>query len=222
MMENLNIRNGFLCYGEKEINYLKSRDSELAGVIDRYGFIRREVIPDLFTALTFSIIGQQISPKAADTIMARLAALLGEITPSLIAKADLESLRSCGISERKAGYIKWAAGAVLEGKLNLDNLKELSDEEVVQELVRLPGIGRWTAEMLLIFSMGRMDVVSFGDLGIRRGMMKVYDLNGLTREQFEFYRKRYSPYGTVASLYLWEAAKDCERDGKNQDDSQLA
>ncbi|HHV50772.1 MAG TPA: DNA-3-methyladenine glycosylase 2 family protein [Clostridiales bacterium] len=212
----------YFSYGEKEINYLKSRDSRLAEVIERYGYIRRELIPDLFTALIFSIIGQQISPKAADTIMAKLTSLLGEVTPALVAGADTERLRSCGISERKAGYIKQVAGAVFEGKINLGSLKGLSDEEVVQELVKLPGIGRWTAEMLLIFSMGRMDVVSFGDLGIRRGMMKVYDLNGLTREQFEFYRKRYSPYGTVASLYLWEAAKDCERDGKNQDDSQLA
>jgi len=120
----------------------------------------------------------------------------------------LDSIRGCGIPDRKAGYIKMAADLVLSGGLDLEGLCRLSDEEVVKTLTALPGIGRWTAEMLLIFSMRRPDVVSYSDLGIRRGMKRVYGLKELTREQFMHYRNRYSPYGTVASFYLWAASRD--------------
>jgi DNA-3-methyladenine glycosylase II len=198
----------YLDYGEEEIAYLKSKDGQLGQVIDRVGFIKREVIPDLFTALVFSIVGQQVSPKAASTISKRLTALLGKISPESIISADLDSVRGCGISSRKAKYIKGIADAVFNGDLNLDGLNQLSDEEVIKKLTSLPGVGRWTAEMLMIFAMRRPDVVSYNDLAIRRGMMKVYGLSEITEEQFMYYRKRYSPYGTVASLYLWAASKE--------------
>ena len=146
--------------------------------------------------------------KTALTIAGRLTALLQQITPQSVAAADLDSIRGCGIPDRKAGYIKMAADLVLSGGLDLEGLCRLSDEEVVKTLTALPGIGRWTAEMLLIFSMRRPDVVSYSDLGIRRGMKRVYGLKELTREQFMHYRNRYSPYGTVASFYLWAASRD--------------
>lgn len=195
-------------YGEKEISHLKSRDARLGRVIDRVGFIKREVNPDLFAALVCSIIEQQISRKTALTIAGRLTTLLQQITPQSVAAADLDSIRGCGIPDRKAGYIKMAADLVLSGGLDLEGLCRLSDEEVVKTLTALPGIGRWTAEMLLIFSMRRPDVVSYSDLGIRRGMKRVYGLKELTRKQFMHYRNRYSPHGTVASFYLWAASRD--------------
>ncbi len=130
-----------------------------------------------------------------------------EINPNIIVKATNQEIQECGISYRKVSYIKGVAQAVVEGQLNLSELYTLPDQEVIKCLSSLKGVGVWTAEMMLIFSLQRLDVVSWGDFGIRRGMMTLYGLEELSREQFEEYRKRYSPYGSVASLYLWEIAK---------------
>jgi len=193
-------------YGQTEIDYLKKRDKILGKAIDEIGMIKREVIPDLFTALISNIIGQQISSKAASTVWNRMQEHFIEITPEAIVQATNEEIQQCGISARKADYIKGVAQAVVQGHLNLSELQTLPDNEVIKRLTSLKGVGVWTAEMMLIFSMQRPDVVSWGDLGIKRGMMKLYGLEELTREQFEKYRKRYSPYGSVASLYLWAMA----------------
>jgi len=105
---------------------------------------------------------------------------------------------------RKAGYIKVIGEAVATGELDLAGLRNLSDDEVIARLQEFEGVGAWTAEMLLIFSMERPDVLSWNDLAIRRGMMNLYGKTMLDKEQFEVLRKRYSPYGSIASLYLWE------------------
>jgi DNA-3-methyladenine glycosylase II len=104
---------------------------------------------------------------------------------------------------RKANYIKGIGEAAYRGDLDLLELREMPDEVVIEKLSSLPGIGVWTAEMLLIFSLCRPDVVSWGDLAIRRGMMNLYGLKELSKKQFDRFRKRYSPCGSVASLYLW-------------------
>lgn len=190
-------------YGQREIQYLKERDRVLGAAIDRIGMIERAVIPDLFTALINSIVGQQISSKAAETVWNRLVEKIGCITPENIAAAAPETIQQCGMSGRKVRYIKDIAQAVIDRKIDLQELQNKSDDEVINCLSSLNGIGKWTAEMLLIFSMERPDVVSWGDLGIRRGMMKLYGLETLSKEEFNKYVKRYSPYGTVASQYLW-------------------
>ncbi|MCM0649068.1 DNA-3-methyladenine glycosylase [Clostridium swellfunianum] len=190
-------------YGEKEINYLKKKDKRLAEAIDRIGRIEREVMPDLFTSLIRSIVAQQISSKAASTVWNRIMERFGEVTPERLAKVSIEEIQQCGISTRKAGYIKGITEAVISRELNLEELFELPDDEVCKRLSSLNGIGVWTAEMLMIFSMQRPNIVSWGDLAIRRGMMMLYHHKELTKERFEKYRKRYSPYGSVASLYLW-------------------
>lgn len=190
-------------YGEKEINYLKKKDKKLSAAIDRIGKIEREVIPDLFAALINSIVGQQISSKAADTVWNRLIILVGEIKPETINKMDVNDIQKCGMSSRKANYIKNLAKNVLNGELNINELYNLSDEEVIKILSAQNGIGIWTAEMLMIFSMERSNILSFGDLAIRRGICNLYHHKELTKTQFERYKKRYSPYGSVASLYLW-------------------
>ncbi len=195
-------------YGPAEIAHLKDRDRKLARAIDRIGPIERQVIPDLFAALVHSVVAQQISRKAADTVYGRLGARLGEMTPGAVAAADLSAIRSCGLSLRKAGYIKGMGEAALRGDLDLAELGRLPDEGVIRKLSALPGIGVWTAEMLLIFSLCRPDVVSWGDLAIRRGMMRLYGLKELSRPRFDRFRKRYSPYGSVASLYLWAVSAE--------------
>lgn len=193
-------------YGDKEINYLKSRDKILGEAIDRIGMIEREIDPDLFSSLVSSIVSQQISGKAAETVWNKLCEKVGEITPESMAKISEPELQSCGMSFRKAGYIKGITDAVIQKEIDLDKLRSMPDNEVIKELTKLRGIGVWTAEMILIFSLGRPDVLSYNDFGIRKGMMKLYGLNELTTGTFEHYRKEYSPYGTVASLYLWEIA----------------
>jgi DNA-3-methyladenine glycosylase II len=190
-------------YGQAEIEYLKRRDQKLGKAIDHIGMIDRQVTPDLFTALVKSVVRQQISGKAADTVWGRLCEKLLEITPHSVVSTDVSDIQKCGLSMRKAGYIKGIGKAVICGELDLLALSEMSDDEIIKKLSSLHGIGVWTAEMLLIFSLCRPDVVSWGDLAIRRGMINLYGLKELTKEQFDRYRKRYSPCGSVASLYLW-------------------
>jgi 3-methyladenine DNA glycosylase/8-oxoguanine DNA glycosylase len=173
-------------------------------VIDRYGVIEREINKDVFSALIGSIISQQISGKAADTVESRLLSLCGEVTPARICNTDISAIQQCGMSMRKAQYIKGVAEAVYSGTVNPSALVNMSDEDVIGLLSELPGIGVWTAEMLLIFSLGRMNVLSYGDLAIRRGLCKLYGHKAITKEQFARYKKRYSPYGSIASLYLWQ------------------
>ncbi|MDD5143198.1 DNA-3-methyladenine glycosylase [Methanoregula sp.] len=191
-------------YGRTEIDHLKNRDRHLGAAIDEIGMIEREVRPDLFTALVASVASQQISAKAAETVWQRMEERLKTITPSSIAGATPEEIQQCGMSMRKAGYIKGIGVAVTNGSLDLAGLHELSDDDVIARLSALNGVGIWTAEMLLIFSMERPDVLSWGDLAIRRGMIHLYGKSTIDRPAFERYRKRYSPYGSVASLYLWE------------------
>lgn len=190
-------------YGQEEIEYLKKRDKKLGAAMEKIGMIKRQIIPDPFTALVSSIVGQQISSKAADTVWNRLNNLLGSITPDSIGKASLSDVQSCGMTLRKAGYIKGIADAAICGEVDFKELNTLTDEEIIKKLSSLHGVGVWTAEMLMIFSLCRPDVVSYKDLAIRRGMMNLYGLKEISREKFERYRKRYSPYGSVASLYLW-------------------
>lgn len=195
-------------YGKKETDYLKERDSKLGREIDRIGIVKREVNPDIFDSLIASIISQHISTKAAFTVKNRLKESVGEITPETISKLDIESIQLCGMTMRKAKYIKNITQAVVSKTINLDNLNLLSDEEIINELIKFEGVGKWTAEMLLIHSFQRPDILSYNDLGIQRGLKKLYSLEDISKEEFETYRKRYSPYNTVASLYLWKISED--------------
>ena len=198
----------FFCYGRAETDYLASRDPVLGAAIDRIGHIDREVFPDLFEALINSIAGQQISGKALATVWARLCAAVGTVTPENLLGAGEERLRACGFSGRKVHYMLSAARAVADGALDIHSLVEKDDEEVIRALIALPGVGRWTAEMLLTFSLQRPDVLAYDDLGIRKGICRLYGLDGLTKQQFAEYRARYAPHATVAALYLWHIATE--------------
>ncbi|MDD1771712.1 MAG: DNA-3-methyladenine glycosylase [Methanomassiliicoccales archaeon] len=191
-------------YGQTEIDHLRKRDKRLGQMIDRIGLLEPGVTSDIFSALVNSIVAQQISSKAAETVWGRVKDRFVKITPERMASATVEKVQCCGMSMRKASYIKGMAEACVKGEIDLDALWGLPDEEVVKRLSSLHGIGVWTAEMILIFCMQRPDIVSWNDLGIRRGMMRLYELDELSRADFERYRKRYSPYGTIASFYLWE------------------
>jgi DNA-3-methyladenine glycosylase II len=206
MVLSLPMYDGFFRYGPVEIDHLTQQDPALGQAIERIGMLERPVIPDPFAALVHSVVAQQISGKAAATVSRRLVERLGAITPATVGAAPLEDIQRCGLSLRKASTIKGLSDAVAEGALDLDALPTLPDDEVIARLSALRGIGVWTAEMILIFSLQRPDVVSWGDLGIRRGMMTLYGRDDLDRAAFDRYRARYSPFGSVASLYLWRVA----------------
>ncbi|MDR1221849.1 MAG: DNA-3-methyladenine glycosylase 2 family protein [Tannerella sp.] len=202
-------------YGDREVAHLKKVDPALGAIIDQIGHIERAVIPDLFTALVNSIVAQQISSKAKDTVWKRMMERFGKITPETVCAASAEDIQQCGMSMRRVNYIKEAASSVLSGELDIEALHTMPDDEVCRRLSGLPGIGVWTAEMLMTFSMQRPDILSWGDLAIHRGMRMLYRHRKIDRELFQKYRQRYSPYATVASLYLWAIAagacnlKDC-------------
>ena len=193
-------------YGKKEMEYLKSRDKRLGEVIDSIGRVRWTVEPDLFSAIVQNIVSQQISGSAAASILARIEEALGEITPETVAKTDVQVFRACGTSLRKTEYIKDLAAKVMSGDLDLAAVAKMPDAEVIAVLSSLRGIGVWTAEMLLLFTLQRPDILSYGDLGIHRGMRMVYRHRKITKALFEKYRRRLSPCGSVASFYFWMVA----------------
>lgn len=193
-------------YGELEKNYLKKIDSNIKELIESKGHIYRQVNTDIFSALIDSIIGQQISTKAATRVRANIRLLTDEISPSKIDGLLLEDIKLCGMSYRKAEYIKGAASYFLNEDIKSKDLKMMEDNEVIDRLLSIRGVGRWTAEMLLIFSLNRKNILSYDDLGIRRGLMKVYQVDSLSKEFFNDLKNKYSPYASIASLYIWEAA----------------
>ena len=193
-------------YGEKEITYLKQKDKRLAEGIDRIGMVEREVDSDLFSSVVHHIVGQQISTKAQATIWQRMREALGAVNADTVLATGPDRLQSFGISYRKAGYITDFAVKVQNGAFDLEEIWEKPDDEVIAELSSLKGVGVWTAEMILLFCMQRPDVFSYGDLAVLRGMRMVYHHRKIDRRLFEKYRRRFSPYCSVASLYFWEVS----------------
>ena len=193
-------------YGEQELSYLRRRDKRLCAVIDRIGHIERTVDGNLFSSVVHHIIGQQISTKAQATIWQRMQETLGEVTAETILAAGVPRLQSLGMTFRKAEYITDFAEKVHTGIFDLNAVECMSDEEAIRALCALKGIGVWTAEMILLFCMQRPDIFSYDDLAIQRGLRMVYHHREIDRQLFQKYRRRFSPYCSVASLYLWAVA----------------
>jgi DNA-3-methyladenine glycosylase II len=192
--------------------YLRGQDPVLRRLIDEGGPIapeidRRASRPDPYLALSRAIVGQQLSTKAAASIWAKFeAAFGGDPSPEAVAGAHDETLRAAGLSGSKTAYLKDLAGRVASGELDLGRISELSDEDVIAELTAIKGIGRWTAEMFLIFHLGRPDVLSAGDLGIRRAVMTAYELDELPGPtDLERLAEPWRPQRTLACLYLWRS-----------------
>jgi DNA-3-methyladenine glycosylase II len=196
---------------------LAAADPTMAALIERIGGIdiatrlrrRKEEAPaDAYGALLRAIVGQQLSTKAARTIYLRVLDLFGGTTPSpeLLLEASEEDLRACGLSGRKTEYVSDLARHVLSGELELDRLEELDDEQVIEEIVAVRGLGRWTAEMFLLFHLQRPDVLSGGDLGIRKAIQVEYGLEEMpTPTRVLEIGEPWRPYRSLASLYLWES-----------------
>ena len=160
---------------------------------------------DLFATLVKSIVGQQISTKAAATVWGRLCDLLGPVTDEAILQRTHEELRSVGLSNRKAEYVVGIAQAWKDGLYALD-WESMSDEEILEKLITLRGVGRWTAEMILIFSLLRPDIFPIDDLGVVRGMERVYNSKeALSKPQLNAIAEKWRPYRTLGSWYMWRA-----------------
>lgn len=196
----------YFSYGEAELAYLRKKDKRLCEVIDKVGYIERRVDADLFSSVVHHIVGQQISSKAQATIWQRMQDALGEVNAKSIQSAGVPKLQAFGMTFRKAEYIKDFAQKVERGEFDLAAVAAMPDAEAIGALSGLKGIGVWTAEMILLFCLQRKDVLSFDDLAIQRGLRMVYHHRSITRQLFEKYRRRFSPYGSVASLYLWAVA----------------
>jgi DNA-3-methyladenine glycosylase II len=196
---------------------LAASDPTMAAVIERVGKIdlatrlsrRQEERPaDAYGALLRAIVGQQLSTKAARTIYLRVLDLFGGRPPSpeQLLEVEEEALRGAGLSGRKVEYLRDLAGHVISGELELDRLDRLSDEEAIAEIVAVRGLGQWTAEMFLLFHLERPDVLSGGDLGIRKAVQVEYGLEQMPKpEQVVAMSVRWSPNRSLASLYLWES-----------------
>ncbi len=171
---------------------------------------RRGRPDDAYSSLLRTIVGQQLSTKAARTIYARLVALFGDVppTPVRLIAAEEEALRAAGLSRQKISYLRGLAARVHSGELELDTLHELPDEEVSAHITAVKGLGQWSADMFLMFYLRRPDVLPVGDLGIRRAIKNVYGLPGLPdADDLRTLAEPWRPWRTLACLYLWESLK---------------
>jgi len=192
----------------KGIKHLKKNDPALAKIINRLGPYEFRLDDDQYEALVGSIIFQQLAGAAARAILNRFKQIYnGKIPrPRQYLETDEKHLRASGLSPQKIRYIRDLSERVENGVLNLKKLSHLPSDEVVKELDDVKGIGRWTAEMFLIFVLGRTDVLPVDDLGLRKAAQKIYRLRKLpTKEKFEQLSKKWHPYCSIATLYLWRS-----------------
>ena len=202
---------------QKGVRYLKRSDSILARIIDRVGPVKFELEDNHYEAVVGSIIFQQLAGSAARAILNRFKQLYGGRVPSPreYLSTDVEKLRGSGLSPQKISYIKDLAERLESGALDLKRLETLPDEEALNELDNVRGIGRWTAEMFLIFKLGRTDVLPVDDLGLRKAAQKAYRLRTLPkRDRFEQLAEKWHPYSSISTFYLWKSMEKPEAPAK--------
>lgn len=188
------------------IRHLKNSDPILREVIQSVGPIEFKTKRGRFQTLVTSIVSQQISGAAAKTILGRLRDLANQrtFTPERLVEFEIDQLREVGVSRQKASYVLDLADKVNSKEVRLNRLGQLSNEEVVQELTQVKGIGVWTAQMFLMFSLGRLDVLPTGDLGIQNAIKLAYNLRkSPDARKIQSIAKPWSPYQTIACCYLW-------------------
>ena len=189
------------------VTHLKKSDPVLRAIIGRVGPYRMEYGPAEFHSLAESIVYQQLNGKAAFTIFKRFATLAGDpVTPKGILELTEAQMRSVGLSKQKSSYLRDMAGRAIRGELDFSKLHQLSDDEVISHLTQVKGVGTWTAQMFLMFTLKRPNVLPTGDLGVQMAIKKHYNKRKLPKPlQMEKIAKAWEPYRSVACWYLWRS-----------------
>lgn len=200
-----------IIYSKKEIEYLTKADKALGDYMAKIGKVHRDLSSSPFTALISVIISQQISNKAASNIETKIAKELSKNTIESIKvedilKLDEEKLSQTGLGKKKAGWILKITNKIKNKEIDFKKYTKMKDSEILKELTQNEGIGIWSAKMFCIFGLGRLNIISYSDFGIRKGMKLLYKKEDLTKQEFKEISKRYEPYATVASIYLWHLA----------------
>ena len=188
-------------FWEKAKEHLCEKDKKLNNIIISAGNVYLETSKDPFTTLFNSILGQQISVAAAESIKKRIVSKY-KITPKSFSNATIDDLRNCGLSRMKIKYLKDLSSKVLNQEILFDEIKLQDDNEVIKSLTKVNGIGNWTAEMFMIFYLGRPNILPINDIGIINSLVKIYG-EDKKNINFEKYFLLWSPWNTVASWYLW-------------------
>lgn len=193
-------------YWPRAVRELSARDAILGSLIDRFPGLALDSRGDAFSTLARSIVGQQISVKAAQSVWDRLSGRLVDVTPESVCRARTSTLKACGLSGRKASYLRDLSTRFRDGTFDASHWDTLDDEGLIGELTRIKGIGRWTAEMFLIFYLTRPDVLPLADLGLQRAMRIHYNRGrALSPGRMRRIAAAWSPWRSVATWYLWRS-----------------
>lgn len=194
-------------YTDDEINEIKNNDEKISEIIEKVGHINREINTNTFEKLICSILAQQISNKAYQSVYNKFLNIVSEISSKAILSKTDDELQKAGISYRKVSYIKNVCEEEVSGNIDFSNLHNYADEEIINMLTNINGVGVWTAKMMLIFSLNRKNVLPYEDLIIKKNLMKVYNLEKITKKDYMMFLEKFSPYASIVTLYLWEMEK---------------
>ena len=193
-------------FWQKAKKTLSNKDKKLSKIIKSYPDDFLFSKSDPFFTLARSIVGQQISVKAAQSVWDRLEIKVKKLNPEIIITAHSSTLKSVGLSKQKVNYLKNLASAFIEKKIKINMWEKMSDEQVIQDLIQIKGVGRWTAEMFLIFNLCRADIFPLDDIGMIKGLCKLYNISYPTKkENLIKIGKKWKPYRSVATWYLWRS-----------------
>lgn len=187
-------------------NHVRKNDERIAEVMDRHGVIRFKPEGEIFESLVESILSQQLAGAAASAITKKVRAIYpdGRLVPEAVHRTPARKLRAAGVSPQKLSYLKDLSKRVVKGEIDLESLRTMEDDEIISVLDEVKGIGPWTVQMLLIFTLGRTDVLPVDDFGIRKGVQQIYSMKEMPRKaEIEKLAEKWRPYSSVASLYLW-------------------
>lgn len=193
-------------YWEAAKLHLSQRDNVLGKIINEYHGEALTIRGDAFFTLARSIVGQQISVKAADSVWRKLENTFSPLSPEAIISASEEALRACGLSSSKVRYLKGLSAYFIENLQGIKNWQKLPDSEIIKELTQLSGIGKWTAEMFMIFYLARPDILPLADIGLQKAVFRHYNNSEkLKLSEIEKIAENWQPYRTVATWYLWRS-----------------
>ena len=196
---------------EAGLDFLK-KDENMQVLIKKFGRPDFNQGQDYFQSLLRSIVFQQLSGKAAQTIYERLVSLIpktSNLCPNEVLKLDKDEMRKAGLSSQKINYVKNLADYFENNYFEKKNVERMSDEEISRQLTQIKGIGQWTVDMFLMFTLNREDIIPYGDLGIQKGIMKILNKKNLpSKKEMENCSKKWIPYRTIACWYLWRVTDD--------------